>query len=114
MGPAQSSLLGLGATAGVAASKISQGIGEAQTTNKGNNNLTKELKSQLAEMKSNQGIIEEYSTIRTNLRRARNLPTWNEKKAQELAFAEAMIEKFSKANDDILGSMKNTLKKEEQ
>lgn len=112
MGPAQSSLLGLGAAAGVAASKVAGVSNSNKSTS--STDVTAELKSQLAEMKSNQGIIEEYSTIRTNLHRAKNLPTWNEKKEKELAFAEAMIEKFSKANDDIMGNMRNTLKKEEK
>jgi hypothetical protein len=52
MGPAQSSLLGLGATVGVAASKISQGIGElkAAQISEANDADKNELMAQRAKM----------------------------------------------------------------
>lgn len=110
MGVGLNTMLAAVGAGGVAASKVSSSFNGANDKNNDNLN-TKELKAQLAEVKSNQGIIDEYSTIKTNLSRAKNLPTWNEKKEKELAFAEAMIERFSKANDDIMGKMKDTLSK---
>lgn len=66
MGPAQSSLLGLGATVGVAASKISQGIGDLK-----NNNSDNSIKSKLAEISANKGLLDDYTKEYTNFMRTK-------------------------------------------
>ena len=68
MGVGLNSALALVGTAGVGANKVAGGMQDLKNNDKLG---TKELKAQLAEMKSNQGIIDEYTTVKTNLLRTK-------------------------------------------
>lgn len=94
---------------GVAASKISSSFDSQQQSD------TQQIKSRLAEIKSNQGIVDEYTKERTNLLRVKpmlqKMNKWTEKHEKSVKYAEAMINKFSKANAELTTLNKNTLSK---
>lgn len=108
MGVGLNTMLAAVGAGGVAASKVSSSFNSQQSD-------TQQIKSRLAEIKSNQGIVDEYTKERTNLLRVKpmlqKMNKWTEKHEKSVKYAEAMINKFSKANAELETLNKNTLSK---
>lgn len=111
MGVGLNSALAFVGAAGVAANKVSNSVGSSNS----NQSDTQQIKSRLAEIKSNQGIIDEYTKEKTNLTRIKpmlqKMGKWSDAHEQKVKFASDMIEKFSKANEELDALNKNTLSK---
>lgn len=69
MGVAQNALLGLGATAGIAANKVAGGLQDFKN-NKNNDNS---IKSKLAEISANKGLLDDYTKEYTNFMRTKTM-----------------------------------------
>ena len=117
MGPAQSALLGLGATAGIAANKVAGGLQDFKNSKQSKgNSLDNNLKSKLAEISANKGLLDDYTKEYTNFMRTKAMRekrgAWGEKEEKRKAFLESKIKLYSEADLTLSEDYKNTLSKE--
>lgn len=113
MGVAQNALLGATASVGVAASKLATGLSGMKNPKEGND---ASIKSKLAEISANKGLLDDYTKEYTNFMRTKPMRekrgTWGEKEEKRKAFLEEKIRLYSEADLALSEDFKNTLSKE--
>lgn len=112
MGVAQNALLGAGAAVGVAASKFATGMSSMKS---GKDSGQDSLKTKLAEISANKGLLEEYTKEYDNFMRTKNMRmkrgAWGEKEEKRAAFLESRIKDFQAMDEKLMGSFRDTISK---
>ena len=102
-------LAAVGAT-GVAASKVSTSMGNGKDSGQDNS-----LKTKLAEISANKGLLEEYTKEYDNFMRTKNMRVkrgaWGEKEEKRAAFLQSRINDFKAMDEQLMGSFRDTLSK---
>lgn len=73
MGVAQNALLGAGAAVGVAANKFATGMQGLKSNKEASGNGNASVKSKLAEISANKGLLDDYTKEYTNFMRTKTM-----------------------------------------
>lgn len=109
MGVGLNTMLAAVGASGVAASKVGTSISQNQESGQDN------LKTKLAEISANKGLLEEYTKEYDNFMRTKNMRmkrgAWGEKEEKRAAFLESRIKDFQAMDEKLMGSFRDTISK---